>query len=79
MRVQRFVTQSGDAVHIFSDQDRTVLQIRRDIPSERDLLSSSFKFAVELSDDVVLAIAGELLSAVSQKRKPLSKNDLQNQ
>jgi hypothetical protein len=41
----------------------------RDIPSEQDLLTSSYKVGVELSDDDILAIWGELLTALSQQRK----------
>jgi hypothetical protein len=74
MRAQRFLTASGDAVHIYSDKEKIVLQIRREVPTETDLLSSSYKVAVELSDDEVLAIAGELLTAVSQRRRNQSKS-----
>jgi len=75
MRAQRFLTASGDAVHIYSNKEKVVLQIRHEVPTETDLLSSSFKVAVELSDDDVLAIAGELLSAISLQRRNQTKHD----
>ena len=65
MRAVRFLTASGDAVHVYSNQDRVVLQIRHEVPTETDLLGTSFKAAVELSDSDALAIAGELISAIS--------------
>lgn len=74
-RAQRFLTASGDAVHIYSDKEKVVLQIRHEVPTETDLLASSFKVAVELSDDDVLAIAGELLSAISLHRRHLATHD----
>jgi len=73
MRAQRFLTVSGDAVHIYSDKEKINLQIRREVPTETDLLSSSYKVAVELSDDDVFAIVGELLTTVSQRRRNQSK------
>ena len=74
MRAQRFLTASGDAVHIYSDKEKVVLQIRHEVPTETNLLASSFKVAVELSDDDVLAITGELLSAISLHRRHLTKH-----
>jgi hypothetical protein len=75
MRAQRIVTVSGDAVHIYSDKEKVILQIRHEVPTETNILESSFKVAVELSDDDVLAIAGELLSAVSLHRRNQAKHD----
>lgn len=60
---------------IFSNKEKVVLQIRHEVPTETDLLASSFKVAVELSDDDVLAIADELLSAISLHRRDLAKHD----
>jgi len=65
MRAVRFLTASGDAVHVYSNQERLVLQIRHEVPTETDLLDTAFKVAVELSDSEALAIAGELISAIS--------------
>lgn len=69
MRAKQFSTMLGDAVHIYSDNEKVILQIRREVPTENDLLASSFKVSVELSDDDVLVIAGELLTAISLRRK----------
>ena len=69
IRTQRFVTASGDSVHIYSDNSKVILQLRREVPTESDILSPSFKVAVELSDNDILAIAGELLTAASLRKK----------
>lgn len=76
MRAQRIITTSGDAVHIYSDKEKVILQIRREVPTKTDLLSSSFKVAVELSDADVLAITGELLTAISLHRRHPAKSDV---
>ena len=69
MRTQRIVTEKGDSVHIYSNQEEIVLQLRHQSPTETDLLSPSFKVAIALSDDEILAIAGELITAVSLRKK----------
>lgn len=69
MRTQHITTANGDAVHIYSDKERVILQLRREVPTEKDILATSFKAAVELSDDDILAIASELLAVVSMRRK----------
>jgi hypothetical protein len=73
MRLQRITTGSGDAVHIYSNKNKIILQLRHEVPTETDILSPSFKVAVELSDDDILAIAGELLTVASLMRKQKAK------
>lgn len=73
MRTQRIATVSGDAVHIYSDKSKIILQLRHEVQTETDILSPSFKAAVELSDDDILAIAGELLTVASLRRKQKAK------
>jgi len=69
MRAQHITTVNGDAVHIYSDKDKVILQLRHEVPTERNVLATSFKAAVELSDEDILAIAGELLTVVSLRMK----------
>jgi len=69
MRTQHITTINGDAVHIYSDKDKVILQLRHEVPTEKDVLATSFKAAVELSDEDLLAIAGELLTIASQRMK----------
>lgn len=69
MRTQRIVTENGDSVHIYSNHEEIVLQLRHQPPTETDLLFPSFKVAIALSDDEILAIAGELITASSLGKK----------
>ena len=75
MRAQRIITASGDAVHIYSDKNKIILQLRHEVPTETVILSSSFKAAVELSDDDILAIASELLTVASLRKKQKAKKE----
>jgi hypothetical protein len=65
MRAQRFLVQSGDAVHIFSNPQAITLQLRREVPTEVDLGATSFKASVALTAADALAIAAELLMAAA--------------
>ncbi len=44
------------------------LQLRRKVPTQQDILASSFKVAVSLTEDEALALAAELLSVVASRR-----------
>lgn len=59
----------GEAVHVYSDAERIVLQIRRAVPTEDDLMATSFKVGVALEPDEALRIAGELLTAAASRLK----------
>jgi hypothetical protein len=73
MRATRIDTASGSAIHIYSNAEKIILQLRHSIPTEQDILTPSFKVAVELSDDEILALAGELLSVVTIRKKAAKK------
>jgi hypothetical protein len=63
----RFPLSTGEAVHVYSNADQIVLQIRRGIPTEQDITATSFKVGVVLEPDEALRIAGELLTAAAGK------------
>jgi hypothetical protein len=42
--------------------------MRREVPTERDILAPSFKTAVSLTEGEALALAAELLSVVASRR-----------
>lgn len=75
---------TGEKVHIYSDAVRIILQLRRQVSSEEDLLEPSFKVAVLLTPAEAIGIASELLdvalhqlnqllaAATSPSRDPLS-------
>jgi hypothetical protein len=54
---------TGDKILIYSNADQIVLQVRRKIPSEEELLEPSFKVAVALSPAEAVTIASDLLNA----------------
>lgn len=56
-------TATGRSVHVYSNRERIVLQLRHETPTEENLLDPSFKVAVELSPADALLIAQELLAA----------------
>ena len=69
MRAQVFSLNHGGAIHTYINDDAIILQIRKTTPSEEDLLQPSFKVAVSLSPQEAVAIATELLLAVSKHLK----------
>jgi hypothetical protein len=47
---------------------RILLQLRREVPTQQDILAPSFKTAVSLTEGEALALAAELLSVVASRR-----------
>jgi hypothetical protein len=56
---------NGDKVLIYSNQNRIMLQLRREVPTEVNILDPSFKVAVDLSPVDALLIASKLLGAAA--------------
>lgn len=54
---------TGDLVLVYSTPSQILLQVRRQIPTEVDLLAPSFKIAVALQPTEAVDIASELLRA----------------
>ena len=65
---------SGDQIHVYSDAQRILLQLRRAVPTADNVFAPSFKVAVELGADDALALAVELLTAVTRVRCQGSAN-----
>ena len=61
----RGLGESGQ-IHIYSNSERIVLQLRRAVPSADDLLTPSFKVALPLSAADALALASELIAAAGR-------------
>ena len=72
MRGKTFTVTNGGAVHTYSNDEVILLQIRRATPTEEEILMPSVKVAVSLSPQEALAIASELLLAVSHQIKDAS-------
>lgn len=68
MRHVPFSLATGDKVFIYSDSTRILLQLRRDVPTQQDILAPSFKVAVALTEGEALALASELLFVVASRR-----------
>jgi len=68
-----FTLENGGAVHAYSNENVTILQIRKSKPTEEDILEPSFKVAVSLTPSEALAIASELLIAASHQLKTSHK------
>ncbi len=62
MRVRVFKLAHPGQLHIYSDAERLILQLRRSTPTEEDALPPSFKVAVQLTTNEALALASELLA-----------------
>ncbi len=75
MRAQVFSLNHGGVVHTYINDDAILLQIRKSTPTEEDILQPSFKVAVHLTPQEALAIASELLLAVSRHIKDASLPD----
>jgi hypothetical protein len=61
----RSLADSGQ-VHVYSNADRIVLQMRRAVPTAEDILAPSFKVALQLSAGDALALASELIAAAGR-------------
>ncbi len=63
VRVQAFKLASGGQVQVYSSRERVVLQLRRTVPTPDDVLEPSFKVAVALNAQEIMALTRELLVA----------------
>lgn len=67
IRTRVFKINTTEQVHVYSNDQLLILQIRREVPTEEDILATSLKTAVCLSPSQALALAAELLEAASQQ------------
>lgn len=72
MRCVTVALENGDKVLLYSDSVHIFLQLRHLTPTEQDILASSFKVAVPLTDSEALAVASHLLSVVASRLKASS-------
>lgn len=66
MRAWAHPLESAALIHVYSDDSRIILQLRRAVATEDDVLAPSFKVAVTLTPTDALALAAELLNASSK-------------
>lgn len=67
MRTRVFKINTTEQVHVYSNDQTLILQIRREVPTGEDILATSIKAAVCLSPSQALSLAAELLEAASQQ------------
>jgi hypothetical protein len=75
MRFVPFPVNETDAVHVYSDDQHIWLQLRRNVPTERDIGRPSFKTALCLTPGTAHKLGSELLkiaerNKAKQKAKP---------
>jgi hypothetical protein len=62
----RKISLADDAcIHVYSNDDQLVIQLRHSVATEVDILSPSFKVAVPLRPSEALELASELLAVAS--------------
>ena len=64
-RNRSYNLEEGGQVMIYSNQNQVILQLRRETPTEADVLQPSFKVALSLTPAEALSLASELLQAAS--------------
>ena len=64
-RCRKINLDANGSVHVYSNDDQLVLQVRRTFATEDDILAPSFKIAVPLRPNEALELAGELLAVAS--------------
>jgi hypothetical protein len=62
MKCQPRTLASGEQVLLYSNMSQIVLQLRRQVPTEEDLLEPSFKVAVSLTALEAAQLAKDLLN-----------------
>lgn len=74
VRAKSIEIGEGRSVHVYSDDKRIIVQMRRDVATEKDILAPSFKVAVRLTDAQAWDLAAELGRLVLS-RKPQAASD----
>ena len=59
--------KNQDQVFVYHNAEQIILQLRRQVPTEENILSPSFKVAVELAPVEALALASELLTLAAPR------------
>lgn len=72
MRALRLPVNGTDAVHVYSDDHRIWLQLRRDVPTEHDIGKPSFKAALCLTPGTASKLGLELLN-IAERNKDKQK------
>jgi hypothetical protein len=71
VRAVRLPVNGTDAVHVYSDDKRIWLQLRRKVPTERDIGKPSFKAALCLTPGTARKLGSELLEIANRNELKL--------
>lgn len=73
-RSYRLPLSETDAVHVYSNDEGIWLQLRRLVPTEKDLCEPSFKSSMELSPEIA-RLLGKELAKVEESPGPRRKSN----
>ena len=68
MSCRTFQLHQNDAVHLYSDDTRIILQLRREVPTEKDVSKPSFKTALNLPPATAKELAVALLEIAAKNK-----------
>ena len=71
MRAVRLPVNGTDSVHVYSDDRRIWLQLRRKVPTERDIGKPSFKTALCITPGTARKLSSELLRIAERNEDKL--------
>ena len=71
MRAVRLPVNGTDSVHVYSDDQHIWLQLRRKVPTERDIGRPSFKAALCLTPGTARKLGSELLKIAQRNEGKL--------
>lgn len=73
MRATQFPVNDYESIHVYSDETHIWIQLRRDVPTERDIARSSFKVAVCVQPGTAHKLALELMNLAAKNAERIKK------
>ena len=72
MACRNFNLASHDQILLYHNAEHIIMQLRHQMPTEENVLSPSFKVAVDLSPFEAIALASELLTIATPRIRAIS-------
>jgi hypothetical protein len=72
MACRNFSLANHDQILLYHNAERIIMQLRHQVPTEENVLSPSFKVAVDLSPFEAIALASELLTIAAPRIQAIS-------
>jgi len=69
MRATQFPVNGSDVIHVYSDENHIWLQLRRDVPTERDIGRASFKVALCTQPGTAHKLGLELMNIAERSKE----------